>query len=550
MKIGLDLDNTLIDYDLSFIAAAETLKLKLLPSIISRIQIRDFLRATENGEIVWQRLQGLAYGRFAKDNARLYAGVKRFLWRCKQLGHSVTVVSHKTEFGHFDNNNSPLREIALQFLSSQNLLDTNSELIKRVVFTNTREEKIKCIANESFDWFVDDLPEVIHVLEKFAKLKVIHFDPSLCFNNSSFRLEGLPISLSNWQQIDALINGDWSVGEICEITNKLTLLKPIEVKKLSKGGNANVFRVLLEDYSQVRIKIYPVDAKHDRLISEFNSCNALSKLNMTWTAQPIAKEEELGFGIYSWIIGEPVELPEKKDIETSLEFLSQLHSNRNSPKFSDIGLASDACLCGRDIEKQIERRLKQFELPRMCDSQLDHFLSSSFLPLSRKIIDKAKKKWPNPLCFDIAIDRSKQTLSPSDFGFHNSIRRTDGSIAFVDFEYFGWDDPVKLMSDFVYHPGMNLSDEMKLSWIDGALNIYGSTLANSFFVSAPLYGLIWCLITLNDFRPDIWIRRSQADLSKQDDKQVILAEKIERASNLLRDISNSCKSYLSEIRYL
>ena len=46
-----------------------------------------------------------------------------------------------------------------------------------------------------------------------------------------------------------------------------------------------------------------------------------------------------------------------------------------------------------------------------------------------------------------------RVLSPSDFGFHNALRRPDGTIVFVDFEYFGWDDPAKMMADAMLHPG-------------------------------------------------------------------------------------------------
>ena len=36
-----------------------------------------------------------------------------------------------------------------------------------------------------------------------------------------------------------------------------------------------------------------------------------------------------------------------------------------------------------------------------------------------------------------------RTLSPSDFGFHNALRTPAGTMVFLDFEYFGWDDPAK-----------------------------------------------------------------------------------------------------------
>lgn len=43
-------------------------------------------------------------------------------------------------------------------------------------------------------------------------------------------------------------------------------------------------------------------------------------------------------------------------------------------------------------------------------------------------------------------------LSPSDFGFHNVIRRGNGGFCFLDFEHAGWDDPAKLVADFALQP--------------------------------------------------------------------------------------------------
>jgi len=53
---------------------------------------------------------------------------------------------------------------------------------------------------------------------------------------------------------------------------------------------------------------------------------------------------------------------------------------------------------------------------------------------------------------------SWQCLSPSDFGFHNVIRREDGSLCFLDFEHAGWDDPAKLVADFILQPEARLAE--------------------------------------------------------------------------------------------
>ena len=37
-------------------------------------------------------------------------------------------------------------------------------------------------------------------------------------------------------------------------------------------------------------------------------------------------------------------------------------------------------------------------------------------------------------------------------------------ITSIDFEYFGWDDPVKLTADFLWHPAMELDPEIAVEW--------------------------------------------------------------------------------------
>ena len=90
MKIGIDLDNTLVCYDEAFKKCGE--KLDLLPASINpnRLEIREYIRKQINGEKAWQKLQGQVYG-VGLSNAKLFPGVYRFLWRCRPPGCLHTV---------------------------------------------------------------------------------------------------------------------------------------------------------------------------------------------------------------------------------------------------------------------------------------------------------------------------------------------------------------------------------------------------------------------------------------------------------------------------
>ena len=98
---------------------------------------------------------------------------------------------------------------------------------------------------------------------------------------------------------------------------------------------------------------------------------------------------------------------------------------------------------------------------------------------------------------------------PSDFGFHNSLRRPDGSLAFLDFEYFGWDDPVKLTADILLHPGRPLQPTAAARFRRSGDALYGDDPAFAARLAAylPLFGLRWVLILLNEFIPERWQRR-------------------------------------------
>jgi len=63
-------------------------------------------------------------------------------------------------------------------------------------------------------------------------------------------------------------------------------------------------------------------------------------------------------------------------------------------------------------------------------------------------------------------------LSPSDFGFHNCIESKDRLI-FIDFEYSGIDNPLKLILDFIYQPDFHITEEYAYLFSDAIGKPYG-----------------------------------------------------------------------------
>jgi hypothetical protein len=161
LRIGIDFDNTIITYDAVFRSAAVAGGL-IAPGFSGNKQaVRDAIRRLPEGELAWQRLQGQVYGK-GIDGATMVAGVETFLRRCRTEGCAVAVVSHKTEYGHFDPDRVNLRQAALDWMTGQGLLDGDHGLaLADVYFESTRAEKLKRIAALSLTHFIDDLEEVL-----------------------------------------------------------------------------------------------------------------------------------------------------------------------------------------------------------------------------------------------------------------------------------------------------------------------------------------------------------------------------------------------------
>lgn len=161
MRIGVDFDNTLIDYDQVFLGEAQARGLVDPDFGGSKRAVRDKIRLLPDGELAWQRLQGYVYGK-GIGGARMFAGARDFLLRCRERRIPVFIVSHKTRYGNFDPDRVDLREAALAWLDEQQFFAPGSALVERdrIFFADDRAEKLARIATLDCSHFIDDLEEV------------------------------------------------------------------------------------------------------------------------------------------------------------------------------------------------------------------------------------------------------------------------------------------------------------------------------------------------------------------------------------------------------
>ena len=284
---------------------------------------------------------------------------------------------------------------------------------------------------------------------------------------------------------------------------------------------------MLKDYPDLSIDPRP------RLITEVSALKLVEDLNKT--PKVVAFDELQNIALYEWIKGENLYKIEDHHITQALGFIESLQDLNVKDSW---GLASEACLSAKQLLTQINFRLDR--LLKTKNKDLNDFLICTFKPLLSKVWERSEKNWPsNNLEKD--LPKSMQVFSPSDFGFHNAILKENGDLAFFDFEYFGRDDPVKLMADFIWHPGMKLKNLQKIDWLKGAISIFDSDpeLVLRFKSAWPMYGLRWSLILLNEFVNEGWQKRVYANVNLKYQYENRLIDQLNKAKLICEQVQET-----------
>jgi hypothetical protein len=286
----------------------------------------------------------------------------------------------------------------------------------------------------------------------------------------------------------------------------------VEASRLmAKGRNSRIWRIHSGQHS-FALKQYPqqLEDPRDRLSTEVGALKLMERHHIDTVPRVIGVDSERGYALLSWIEGSDVVDVGDSEIDAAITFLGAIHALRSLPEAAKQPLAAEACLSGREIARQIEMRLKWLRDAAGAQGELLDFLDHSFATAFARMAARAQAKLAAAkLDFNAELPQEWRALVPSDFGFHNSLRRSDGSLAFLDFEYFGWDDPVKLTADIMLHPGRALPPPQRQRFRRAAVRLYGSdpVFARRLDAYLLLFGLRWVLILLNEFIPERWHRR-------------------------------------------
>jgi hypothetical protein len=284
---------------------------------------------------------------------------------------------------------------------------------------------------------------------------------------------------------------------------------PKKLESLAGGRNNRVFRVDFKDGEAAVLKSYYYDPRdpRDRLRAEWSFLNYIAARGVRNVPQPLAIDAASHSALYSFVIGER---PKKVDgdlVRQASEFVVAINQAPNGA--DGLEPASEACFSLASHIETVDCRVARLR-------ELDPGVP--YVEAARTFVEgKLKMMWDRVKSgvirqaaeHDISSTKAlRVVVSPSDFGFHNSLVDPHGRASFLDFEYAGRDDPAKLICDFFCQPDLSAPIRHYAEFTGHLAKPLGLEDEDLWRAQVLLnaYRVKWVCIMLNEFSP-LGVRR-------------------------------------------
>jgi len=543
MRIGIDFDNTIANYDGVFHAAA--LELGLIPADLGRDKnsVRDHLNGSGRKD-EFTKLQGYIYGA-RMDLVSPYSGVRVFVRDAVAAGHTVFVISHKTR-NPILGPAYDMHAAARGFLEAQGFFGHGMLTRERTFFELTKEEKVARAAALEVDVFIDDLPDILRMPGFPAGMRPILFDPHDTLAAKAGELE----RVTEWAAIREAVLGTHAraataapdevalLAQAAKLCAEAGRGRPLALTQLSGGKNNRVFRLYTDDGPLV-LKSYfqhPQDSR-DRLGAEWNFLSYAWARGVRCVPEPLACDRDGRLGLYTFAGGDklPAEGITADHVRAAADFVSAVN-RRPHDGAQAIKPGSEACFSVADHLERVDRRVARLAT---LDREAPHAEAARTL-----VAERLAPRWQSvkacilEVCGAAGVDpaarlpEAEVIVSPSDFGFHNALSQDGRGLVFLDFEYAGWDDPAKLAGDFFACPEIPTPPQhfdLFVETLCGRLGL-GEAARYRIAMLRDAYRIKWACIVLNDFLPHDDARRRFA---RQDDRAARCAAQLDKAEALI-----------------
>lgn len=450
MIIGIDLDNTIINYQSSFERIAKLKKIKINKKFIKKELKQKIERISKNE---WTRIQGKIYGEKI-HYAKIFENFTNFVKFSIKNKISLVIISHKTKYPILGKKRN-LHTLTKKFLETK-FKNNYFRINKNLFFETSIQKKIQRIKIKECDFFIDDLEDILSHKEfpKYTEGLLFNSNKSKKFNH-----------FKNW------------ISLIKFFDNKL------KEKQALGGKNNNCFTL---KNRTIFVKEFNKNFKYELKFHEF--LNRKKIKNIPKILSISTKRRVIKYVFYKNLKRKIIN---KSKIIKIFKFIRKINTlNYKNEKFK---YAKDYCNNYSDYQLEIKRRITEHKKNYHYKNNL---IYAKIINLIEKKFNELKKI--NYFKNDFILKKKDLILSPCDFHLENMI--FNKKIIFLDFEYSGLDDPAKLFAVFFLQPNHNISKNIFNSSINKILFFKKNILIKErILYLIPIIYLRWSLILMNNF---------------------------------------------------
>ena len=280
-------------------------------------------------------------------------------------------------------------------------------------------------------------------------------------------------------------------------------------EQLAGGANNRVFRVeTAQGNTALKIYFYHPDDPRDRLNAEYSFSRVAWDHGIREIPQPLAADRASRIGLYEYVHGRRATSEEIDDdaVEQAVAFFASLNAEKLRASATALPNASEACFSLAGHLKTVSRRIDRLAATAPAgplDQEMLDFVQGELQPGWQRTEDAVRRGAISQRIGMEEEDLSSRAISPSDFGFHNALRGSDGRFRFIDFEYAGWDDLGRVVGDFFNQVMVPVPMKYYRRFADEVASLFPHPQRNraKFDLLLPVYTMKWATIVLNEFLP-------------------------------------------------
>lgn len=311
--------------------------------------------------------------------------------------------------------------------------------------------------------------------------------------------------------------------------------------EIEAGWSNKLFCLTSKERNKLLLKVY-FSVERQPLKKEYTALEFLNARHIDNVPNVYFNNADLNYAVYSYEEGftkEPNKLT-KDDIGKMVKFVVSIHNILPEKVTSDFPIATMACFSFQDYINNINHRLELFEKYVKTENlhpKVANFLREiDIIKIVKNLTSQEISKYTSE---ELSKPISHKRLSPVDFGPHNIIFKDSGELVFIDFEHFGWDDPLRIIAEFPSHDQTyDVSKENKELFLDQYRNLVNlpELMMHRLDTLTKLVAIEWLTIFLKSITAEDVKQTEFAD--KNFDPDSFLDEQISKLRKHLIDIEN------------